>query len=97
MSKITMATIKSFIRKNEGKVMIKVKSKFDGMVDGVQSVEDSFALAVKSDGNARYTLGVQGAWFVGGSRDYFTEFNNDGIKGYEVYNCCGSFILGVAS
>ena len=36
MSKITLSTFKSFIRKNEGKLFIKCKSSFDGMTDCVE-------------------------------------------------------------
>ena len=37
MSKITKATFKSFLRKNEGRLFIKCKSSFDGMTDSVET------------------------------------------------------------
>lgn len=42
MSKITKATVKSFIKKNEGNLYIRVKSSFDGMTDCVQQLEGGF-------------------------------------------------------
>jgi len=101
MAKVTMATIKSFVKKNNGKLFIKCKSHFDGMVDCVMPVEnDGFTPAMQDgykveDAWFRRTLGIQGAWFVGESRDYFTYFEKDGFKGYEVYNACGSFEIAV--
>jgi hypothetical protein len=38
MKKITAATIKSFIRKNEANAFLRVKSKFDGMIAGIVEV-----------------------------------------------------------
>lgn len=94
--KITLATIKSFINnemKND-KLYIASLSSFDGMVDCVMPSDDkNFKKAVKSERNSENDLGVAGAWFVKGSRDSFETFENDEFKGFEVYNCCGSFIL----
>ena len=96
MSKITKATIKSFIKKNFDNLYIKVESDFNGMTDCVEAVNDDFHKAVKEEYND-YTLGIANAWFVGGSRDYFAEYNDDNFKGYRVSNCCGRFILAVAN
>ena len=93
MKKITLATIKSFIKRNHGKLHIIVGSRFDGMIDCVSSNRDATiekAQHVENDGN---NLGIAGAWFVKQSRDYFTPFENERFIGYEVYNCCGSFSL----
>lgn len=96
MKKITLATIKSFIKKNED-LYIKNKSDFDGMVDGVRECSNqSFRKAERKDGLTENTLGIVGAWFVKSSRDGFNEYEDEQYKGYEVYNCCGSFILAVA-
>jgi len=98
MSKVTMATIKSFVRKNQGKLYIRTKTSFDGMTDGCEPCADrSFTPAQQSDlSNApTHTLGIMGAWFVGQSRDYLTPINEGGYIGYHVYNCCGSFDLAV--
>lgn len=38
MSKITKTTFKSFIKKNEGKLLIQTKSAFDSMSDGIRFI-----------------------------------------------------------
>jgi len=97
MKKITLATIKSFIKKNEGKLFINVKSRFDGMTDGVESQHGGFVAAVQTEDHKSYCLGIKGAWFVGQSRDYFTAYDNlaGDMTGFEVSNSCGRFILAV--
>ena len=98
MKKVTLATVKSFIRKNRPNLLIRCKSRFDGMIDGLSSDCDSGFSPAKSDPAAFYqdrTQGIAGAWFVGQSRDYFSAYSKDGLVGYEVYNACGSFILAV--
>lgn len=93
MSKITLTTIKSFIKKSP-KLYIKCKSSFDGMTDCVQSIPDAGFVEVElTDKHLYNTLGVQCAWFVRGSRDYFSAYETETLTGYEVWNCCGSFIL----
>ena len=95
-TKITLATVKSFINKNKGNLLIKVKSKFDGMVDGVRDVEDfGFQKILNDDLHISHTLGIRGAWFVKDSRDHLTDYEDSTIKGFSIYNCCGSFILGI--
>lgn len=95
--KTTKSTIKSFIKHNEGRLFINVKSSFDGMIDGCAYCNDGFKKAGKDTENERNTLGVAGAWFVGSSRDYFKLYNENGMKGYIISNCCGHFILAVKS
>jgi len=96
MKKATMATVKSFIRKNEGRIYIDVKSSFDGMSDCVEQHKDrGFFLAHKADSNHGHNFGIQGAWFVGSSRDSITriekDIDADLAEGFHIYNCCGSF------
>lgn len=91
--KITLATVKSMIRKNPN-LYIKVGSKFDGMVDMVTTVKDSFTPIDRTD-NSDITLGIMGAWFVGGSRDSFYPYSDNHFDGVEVVNCCGKFTLAV--
>jgi hypothetical protein len=94
--KITLATVKSFVRKNSERLFINVKSSFCGYTDCVERVNGDFAKATKANPvNDSYTLGIAGAWFVGQSRDYFRPFENEKYTGVEVYNSCGSFILAV--
>lgn len=96
MSKITKATFKSFLRKNEGNVYILTKSHFDGMCDGVVSTgEKEFSPLLKTDNAHNNNLGYHGVWLVGGSRDYFFEYEENGFKGIGVSNCCGRFVVAV--
>ena len=96
MSKITMTTLKSFIRKNDGKLFIRTKSSFDGMTDCVQQCEDrGWSAALPTDLHNAHTLGIQGAWCVGGSRDYLSPVAEGPFIGFHVSNCCGSFDLAV--
>jgi hypothetical protein len=94
--KVTMATIKSFVKRERAidNLYIKCKDSFDGMVDCVMPCKDQgMSKVTQSNLQEAHTLGIAGAWFVGSSRDYFTPFADDDFIGYEVYNCCGSFIL----
>jgi hypothetical protein len=91
-NKITLATVKSFIRKNPN-MYIKVGSKFDGMTDCVQAVEDSFNPIEPTDTLHDRTLGIAGAWFVGSSRDSISSYRDNHFDGVRVYNCCGEFYL----
>lgn len=94
MAKVTRNTLKSFIKNNIDSLQIKVESKFDGMVDCVMPTENTGYQPIKRTESAlNNTLGINGAWFVGNSRDYFTEVETETHKGYEVYNCVGSFEL----
>jgi hypothetical protein len=104
--KITMATVKSFV-KNADTLYVEHQSSFDGMVDCVMRCEESELKEISKED----ALGShKGAWIVGGSRDYFnykemeqtkTSINPNGklIKepvkyvGIEIYNSCGSAIL----
>lgn len=104
MKKPTKATFKSFIRKNEGKLLIKCQSSFDGMTDCVeQNHSAAFRPIRKQEQNGPFisqtisenTLGYNGIWLVGGGRDYFKEYSENGLIGYEVYNSCGNFYVAV--
>jgi hypothetical protein len=100
MAKVTLSTIKAFIRKNRPNLLISNLSEFDSMVDGVSPTENkAFRPAEQPEEGRNFDncLGVRGAWFVFGSWDYFTEFERNGVKGFHVYNCCGSFDIGVRS
>lgn len=98
--KITLATVKSFIRKNEGKLLISYKSSFNGMTDSVEtstkSAQEFRPVSKPEEGrNFENCLGIAGAWFVLHGRDSFSAINQDGLVGIHVYNCCGSFDLAV--
>ena len=94
--KLTRATIKSFIRKAGKDLLISTRSRFDGMTDCVQSTDSKeFSPALLAERYCDNNMGIQGAWFVLGSRDWFTAYDNGEVTGFEVSNCCGSFILAV--
>lgn len=94
--RITLATIKSFLRRNQGQVYIKITSHFDGMIDGTREVDSpAFELARTTDRNMQYTLGLAAAWFVGQSRDWFRAYEDDTYQGYAVSNCCVNFIIAI--
>lgn len=93
--KITLTTVKIFIRDNAENLFISHKSAFDGSIDGSRDADDKSFKKVEVGGERARTNGhgVPGAWFVGSSRDHFTYFKKDGYEGIEVYNCCGHFII----
>ena len=92
--KITLATVKSFIKRNLSDLHQQTLSRFDGMVDGVRRNENA---AVRPANTEKFNpadesqMGIPGVWFVRDSRDYFTVINTPEWFGYEVYNCCGSW------
>ena len=94
--KITLATFKSFIRKNATALFVHQKSTFDGMVDCVTSCGGGFTPAQTEDKFGKHSLGLRGLWLVGGSRDYFNAYEDEKFVGIEVYNCCGKSIVAVA-
>lgn len=101
MKKITLTTVKSFIKNNRENLLINVKSSFDGMTDCCESQHEGFKKAepdktqsLNSDYH-KATQGIKGAWFVGSSRDYFNHYETDTLIGIEVYNSCGTFILAI--
>jgi hypothetical protein len=96
MAKITKATFKSFVKKNRSNLVIRVKSKFDGMSDMCEATgETAFTPVLEADRTFDNNLGIQGVWLVGTGGDYFTAYEQNGVKGIEVYNCCGQFVVGV--
>lgn len=96
--KITMTTIKSFIKKNQN-LYIQNLSRFDGMVDCVMpSAEQSFQpverIPLRDIWNDNHK-GIKQAWFTLGGDDRFNPFEDDTFKGYEVVNYCGKFVLAI--
>ena len=95
--KITLATFKSFIKKNAENLLVNEVSSFDGMHDCVMSSEKiGFTKITKTENNVNHTLGIVGLWLVGSSRDYFRTYEDEKYTGIEVYNCCGSQIIAIA-
>jgi len=97
MKKITLATVKKFIRENKENLFVKENSSFDGMVDGVRSNHNAKYQKVDSSkidlNNSRGDLGISGFWIVGGSRDNFSSFEENNMVGISVYNCCGDCVI----
>lgn len=94
--KITLATFKNFIKKNEGNLLVNEVSSFDGMHDCVMSSEKKgFRAITKTESNLKNNLGIVGLWLVGSSRDYFKQYEDEQHTGIEVYNCCGSQIIAI--
>lgn len=90
MAKVTMATIKSFIRKNGDNLFVKIKTSFDGMTDGIEEVNSDWKSVKQED-----AIGFNGVYCVGHSRDCIREFETDTHKGFAVSNCCGSGIIAI--
>ena len=89
-------TFKNFIKKNEGKLFIKIKSDFDGCIDGMRYFEDAgFKPLTKSDKKIDNNMNYKGIWLAGSSNDYFNDYNDGYFRGIECYNCCGSFIIAI--
>jgi hypothetical protein len=96
--KITLATFKSFVRKNAASLFVNQKSSFDGMTDCIESRHGGFNPAQQDDDQFSHknTLGLRGLWLVGHSRDYFNPYEDERFIGIEVYNSCGKSIVAIA-
>ena len=108
VKKITIATVKSFIRRNRSTLLVRVKSAFDGRQDGVRDhAASAYAPAaccetychetgryVPASADSRDTMGIMGVWFTG--RDSCRPIETETVRGYEVYNCCGTWSVAVA-
>lgn len=96
--KITLATVKSFIRVNAADLWINVTSSFDGMTDMCEQLHGGFTKVTTFTADHRnMTYGIKGAWFVGDSRDRFKFYSENGFEGIQVRNSCGRFILAIKS
>ena len=96
--KITLTTLKSFVKRNKDNLYVKVDSCFDGMTDGVEYDRNAAFKKSEHQGSEHLrenTLGYDGFYLVGSSRDYFNIVEENGFIGIEAYNCCGTSILAV--
>lgn len=98
MSKITMATVKSWVKKNQGNIFIQVFGRFDGTTDGWTVVNmNAFLKKAETTPFAEYyernTLGIDGAYFVRNRGDLIERYEINGKSGFKVYNCCRSFAI----
>lgn len=95
--KVTLATLKSFVKKNANALYINVMSEFSGHTDCVESVNGGFTQATISENvNVKHNLGIRGAWLVGSSRDYMSAYDDGKFVGIDVWNSCGRFVIAVA-
>ena len=94
--KITLASLKSFAKRNEDKLFFKEKSGFSSMSDMVeQNSNPEWHKSKVSLDKVYYRTGIDGIYTVGSSRDYFEIYQDDDYYGIEVYNSCGSSILAI--
>jgi hypothetical protein len=94
--KITLATLKSFAKRNKDRLFVKNLSDFNGMSDCVEQNESPSWSKTKILENTNfYKTGIDGVYTVGNSRDYFQIYEDKTYLGIKVYNCCGSCILAV--
>jgi len=91
--KITLATLKAFVKANTGNIYVNVESDFDGMTDCVESRNGGFEKREFKNEHIEQTLGYRGLWLVRGSRDYFQPYKDEHFTGIRVYNACGSSII----
>lgn len=100
--RITLATVKSFIRKNMAKLHLRVESNFDGMQDMVVQKDNPQFHPIElhdepeklNETMKNATLGIRGVWFV---RDgnLLTPVDNESWFGYNVYNVTGEFTIAI--
>lgn len=92
--KITLATLKSFAKRNIDNLYVKNLSDFDGMTDCVERIEKPEWVKTEIvESTNYYKTGIKGVYTVGSSRDYFCLYEDNDFIGIKVYNCCGSSIL----
>ena len=93
--KITLATVKSFAKRNSTKLYIKSNSSFDGMVDCVTSINSTFKLTEVTTEKGYFKTGIQGFYTVGSGGDYFTIYETEKFIGISVQNSCGSDTIAI--
>jgi len=95
--KITLATLKSFAKRNQENIFTKELSSFDGMTDGVEYNPNAnwSKTEINPEKSNYYKTGIQGVYTVGSSRDYFSLYEDEKFTGIRIYNCCGTSILAI--
>ena len=96
--KITLATLKAFARRNNGKLFSKETSNFcghSGATDNVQEENLKFKSTEITDNTGYYQTGIQGIYTVGCSDDSFEIYEDEDFFGIKVYNCCGGSVLAI--
>ena len=92
-TRITKSTVKSFIKKNADNLFIDVIYCITVNHSVKRYYNDGFKKTTFDSDNAKNTLGIEGAWFVGQSRDYFECYEDSTYSGIRVFNSCGTFVL----
>ena len=90
--RITLASLKKFIKENKDNLYAFRSNDFDGMTDCVQEVKQSSKKVKASKINLedKNTLGIGAIWLVGSSRDWFKWFSDEIFEGIHISNCFGS-------
>ena len=90
--KITLATLKSFMKKSET-LFIKNTRVFDWMTDSVTGVHNTNYDPIRKneiDFEQKHTFWIEWLRLVWWGRDHFKYFEEDVYYGIEVWNCCGA-------
>lgn len=90
---ITAITVRSFVKRNEGKVFIKKTAEFDGMTDCVEQIMDNWHEA-KYCLDIRRGIGLQGVYIIDG-RTYYYAYEDSEFVGYRYSNCVERGIIAV--
>lgn len=86
--RITLATLKSFIRNSKRQLFVEQHSEFKLMTDMIESVDRDITPVEKED-----AIGHKGVWCVFRASNYFKFAEKGGHYGITVCNCCGSWTL----
>ena len=84
--RITLATVKSFMRKNADNLWIYTRSSFDCMIDMVSQVEGSWK-PTSPEILEKKLVGSRGA------RDFYSHYTKGAWVGFSVSNCCGEYFI----
>ena len=90
---ITAITVRSFVKRNEGKVFIKKTAEFDGMTDCIEQISDNWHEAEYCL-DIRRGIGLQGVYIVDG-RTYYFAYEDSEFVGYRYSNCVERGIIAV--
>lgn len=92
MKKATIATVKSFVKKNYGDIYS--KSTYDhndnnGHYDDKKFIHNSY-----SDNHPEYKIGLSNVWIVS-DKNFVQPYDDAEYAGYRVSNCCRTFIVAI--
>ena len=94
-NKITIATVKAFIRKAkaEGTLLVRCDSCFDGMTDSIENNRDAQFTTTSECRDNGNNMGIRGINFVASSGNWCKAYDDGTYAGFEVSNCCGSWVV----